>query len=84
MCRPRPCPCPRTAPVSPAPTQVVSLEKCTGVSSNLTTEEAIYETAAALKAKDPTTKVFFYFATDQQGLHCYACYAEYMAHPECE
>jgi hypothetical protein len=37
--------------------RIVSLEKCTGVRSNVTTEEAIYATAQQLKAKDPTTKV---------------------------
>jgi hypothetical protein len=36
---------------------VVSLEKCSGVASGVTTEEAIYATAKQLKAKDPKKKV---------------------------
>lgn len=62
--------------------RVVSLEKCTGISSNATTEDAIYSTAVKLKAIDPTIKIFFYLATDQQGLRCYAANAEFMKHPE--
>ena len=37
--------------------RIVSLEKCTGVESGVTTEEAIYETAKQLKAKEPNQKV---------------------------
>ena len=62
--------------------KVVSLEKCSGVQSGVTTEEAIYATAKQLKAKEPTKKVLFYLATDQQGLSCYGANAEFMAHPE--
>ena len=36
--------------------RVVSLEKCSGI-DNTTTEEAIYSTAAKIKAIDPTIKV---------------------------
>jgi hypothetical protein len=61
--------------------KVVSLEKCSGI-LNVTTEEAIYATAKQLKAKDPTKRVLFYLATDQQGLGCYGAHAEFMAHPE--
>ena len=62
--------------------RIISLEKCSGVSSGVTTEEAIYATAQQLKAKDPTAKVLFYLATDQQGIRCYGAYDEFMAHPE--
>lgn len=62
--------------------RVISLEKCSGVSSGVTTEEAIYATAKQLKAKDPTAKVLFYLATDQQGNNCYGWNDEFLAHPE--
>ena len=62
--------------------RVISLEKCSGVRSGVTTEEAIYATAQQLKAKDPTLKVLFYLATDQQGIQCYGMNAEFQAHPE--
>jgi len=61
--------------------RVVSLEKCSGI-ANTTTENAIYTTAAQLKKIDPTIKVFFYLATDQQGIQCYAANSEFQAHPE--
>ena len=48
--------------------RVISLEKCSGVRSGVTTEEAIYAPAKQLKATDPTAKVLFYLATDQQGM----------------
>jgi len=58
---------------------IVSLEKCLG---NTNTEEAIYESAVLLKQYNPSLKVFFYLATDLGGLHCYAKYKEWIAHPE--
>ena len=62
--------------------RVLSLEKCTGSSAGLKTEEAIYSTAARLKAANPAQKVIFYLATDQQGARCYAFNDEFVAHPE--
>ena len=62
--------------------RIISLEKCSGVSSGVTTEEAIYSTAQQLKEKDPTTRVLFYLATDQQGIRCYGANDEFLAHPE--
>lgn len=62
--------------------KVVSLEKCTGVQSGVKTEEAIYTTAMQLKKINPATKVFFYLATDQQGISCYAANDEFKSHPE--
>jgi hypothetical protein len=62
--------------------RIVSLEKCSGVRSHVTTEEAIYGTAQQLKKLDPTVKVLFYFATDQQGISCYGANAEWVKHPE--
>ena len=58
--------------------RVLSLEKCHG-NANMTTEDAIYTTARAIKKLDPTVKVLFYWATDQQGIHCYAAGAEFAA-----
>jgi hypothetical protein len=55
---------------------VISLEKCTAIASGVKTEEAIYATAQRLKKIDPTLKVLFYFATDQQGLQCYDAHTE--------
>ena len=57
---------PASPPAYPHP--LTAVEKCSGVSSGVTTEEAIYATAQQLKAIDPTLKVLFYFATDQQGI----------------
>jgi hypothetical protein len=62
--------------------RIISLEKCTGFSSGFKTEDAIYSTAAAIKKKNPKTKVFFYLATDQQGIRCYAANDEFLKHPE--
>lgn len=62
--------------------RIVSLEKCTGIRSNVTTEHAIWSEAQRFKQRDPTTKVIFYLATDQQGLSCYAANDEFMAHQE--
>lgn len=61
--------------------RVLSLEKCTG-RINTTTEEAIYTTARAIKQTDPTVKIIFYWATDQQGISCYEAGKEWLAHPE--
>ena len=61
--------------------RIVSLEKCTGAATTKT-EEAIYSTARQLKKKDPTTKVIFYLATDQQGIGCYKANDEFKVHPE--
>lgn len=61
--------------------QIVSMEKCTGQSSGLKTEEAIWQTANQLKAVNPDVKVMFYISTDNQGLNCYAAYDEFMANP---
>jgi hypothetical protein len=46
------------------------------------TEEYIYETAIRIKKQDPSTKVIFYWATDQAGLNCYAANHTMAAHPE--
>jgi len=62
--------------------RIISLEKCTGVRSGVTTEEAIYATALQLKAKQPKAKVLFYLATDQQGIQCYAANDAFASHPE--
>jgi hypothetical protein len=63
--------------------EIVSLEKCVGSNvPGLKTEDAIYQTAAQLKALKPSIKVMFYWATDQQGLHCYAANQTFAAHPE--
>jgi len=58
--------------------RVVSLEKCT---SSTNTEAAITSTAAQLKAIDPTVKVLFYWAVDQQGIWCYSSQATLLANP---
>lgn len=71
---------PASPPAYPHP--LTAVEKCSGVSSGVTTEEAIYATAQQLKAIDPTLKVLFYFATDQQGISCYGAHTEFLAHPE--
>ena len=42
------------------------------------TEEAIYSMALRLKKIDPKKKIFFYFATDQQGINCYAAGKDYL------
>ncbi len=63
--------------------RVVSLEKCSGKSSGMFTEDYIYSTAARLKARDPTTKVVFYWATNvAPQITCYRAHAEFAAHPE--
>eukprot|EP00729_Bicosta_minor_P005885 gene5885-30384_t len=61
---------------------VISFEKCTGMGAGVKTEDAIYSEAIRLKKLDPTKKIFFYFATDQQGIDCYNAGEEYKAHPE--
>lgn len=62
--------------------KILSLEKCTAIGSGVKTEEAIYTTARQLKKIDPTIKVMFYLATDQQGLGCYAANDTMASHPE--
>lgn len=62
--------------------RIVSLEKCTGVQSNVTTEGAIWATAHRFKQRDPTTKIIFYLSTEQQGLSCYEASQEFMSNPE--
>lgn len=47
--------------------KVVSLEKCTGQRSGLKSENAIYKTAAQLKAINPGIKVIFYWSVTQAG-----------------
>jgi len=61
--------------------RIISLEKCTGRDTN-TSEVGIYSTAQRIKQQDPTIKVFFYWATDQQGINCYAAGDTFAAHPE--
>lgn len=56
---------------------VISFEKCTGMGAGVKTEDAIYSEAIRLKKLDPTKKIFFYFATDQQGIDCYNAGEEY-------
>ena len=58
--------------------RIISLEKCTGPGP---TEANIYATAALLKSKDPSVKVLFYWATDQQGIWCYAAAQTLLANP---
>lgn len=62
--------------------RVVSVEKCTGVANGGITEDGVYHTAQQLKKRDPSIKVFFYWATDQQGIQCYGANEEWIAHPE--
>jgi len=57
---------------------IVSLEKCTGPGP---TEANIYATAARIKAANAKTRVLFYWATDQQGIWCYAASAALLANP---
>jgi hypothetical protein len=66
---------------------IISLEKCFGQGSNLTTEEAFAVTSAQLKAIDPTTKVLFYWhsVVDISGPSFPPCYAAgklFLEHPE--
>ena len=61
---------------------IVSLEKCTGRSEGVFTEDAIYATAAQLKAANPRVKVLFYLHTDLVSFDCYRGFAEYLKHPE--
>ena len=62
--------------------KVASLEKCTGKAQNMTTEAAIYQTAAQLKAINPKIKVMFYWHAGQAGIGCFANDAVFKAHPE--
>ena len=64
------------------PLFIVSLEKCTGQANGTATEDAIYANAMKLKKNNPGTKVFFYWATDQQGIHCYKAGDAFNKHPE--
>lgn len=57
---------------------VVSLEKCTGPGP---TEAAVWATAAQLKALNPSIRILFYWATDQQGLACYSSFSTLLANP---
>jgi hypothetical protein len=61
---------------------LASLEKCTGRGSGLTTEAAIYQTAAQLKRHNPDTKVAFYWSTTQAGIECYDNNHTFMSHPD--
>ena len=62
--------------------RVISIEKCSGEQDGISTEEMIYSTAYQLKKLDPSLKIFFYWATDQQGLRCYDANDEFLNHPE--
>ena len=62
--------------------RIISLEKCSGINSNMKTEDFVYSTAQRLKAIDPETKIFFYWDTSQAGLACYNANDEFVAHPE--
>ena len=62
--------------------RIVSLEKCTGIGSGVTTEESIYSHAQRIKAISPSTKVIFYLSTDQAGIGCYSAGAEFKANPD--
>ncbi len=61
---------------------LASLEKCTGRSAGLSTEEGIYQTARQLKKHNPKIKTTFYWHTGQAGIGCYAANATFMAHQE--
>lgn len=62
----------------------VSLEKCTGIADNLTTEAAVLRTAAQLKAHNPALKVLMYWPMNLQGVvKCYAAGATlFQDHPQ--
>jgi len=62
---------------------LASLEKCTGKSAGLFSEQAIYETAAQLKSLNATVKTTFYWHTGQAGISCYAAQEDFLRHPEC-
>lgn len=53
----------------------VSIEKC---SSRNDTEDVVWANARLLRAANPAVKTVFYWATDQQGLHCYKTYGTFM------
>lgn len=61
--------------------RVLSLEKCSGSADGVKTEEAIYTMAQQIKEIDPTIKVFFYWATDQEGIRCYDAADAFKANP---
>lgn len=61
---------------------LASLEKCTGRSAGLSTEEGIYQTARQLKKHNPKVKTTFYWHTGQAGIGCYAANATFMAHKD--
>jgi hypothetical protein len=56
---------------------LASLEKCTGHSAGLPTEEGIYQTARQLKKHNPKVKTTFYWHTGQAGIGCYAANATF-------
>lgn len=62
--------------------RIVSVEKCTrGDAGPEPTERAIWDTAAQLKALDPTIRVLFYIHTDLERIDCYAAYQTFIANP---
>lgn len=60
---------------------LADLEKCTGKGQGMTTEAAIYQTAAQLKKANPAVKVGFYWSCDP-FVTCYAANVTYDSHPE--
>jgi hypothetical protein len=62
--------------------RIVSVEKCTRSDAGPEpTEFAIWDTAAQLKALDPTIRVLFYIHTDLERIDCYAAYQTFLANP---
>jgi hypothetical protein len=61
---------------------VVSLEKCTGKSSGLKTEDAILKTSAQLKAHEAALHIMFYWSVSQAGIDCYSAGTTFASHPE--